>query len=202
MKTLIFTFSLLLLTSKISFTQPDIGNAEVLIRDSSGIGTQILVKVYPVGAVFSGFDFYENLDHKYSLNRCRPALTCHWPVKRLIGAAKTINFGDFGVLDFDDGNYFNTSDPVKNARVMGGISFGLWKFEFYEIREDEQTGNLIEECFIDYRDFNLGVGNGPYGERSPDIELKIVRKPNSSIDSLVFKFLANSAIEVIFKIVG
>lgn len=69
------------MTNKINFAQPEIGHAEILIRNMSGIQGSITVKVYPIGAVFSGWDFQRDLNHKYSLGRCIDNEICHWPVK-------------------------------------------------------------------------------------------------------------------------
>lgn len=178
-------------TNNLIYSQPEIGQAEVLIRNHSGSDSgKVTVKVSPVGLVFSGCYRYINtidsLDHKYSLKKTYPDRTSHWPVYPLdsnlqfiTGGIKTIRLNDYGLLDFDDGFYFNEND-TDNARVFGGISYGLWKFEFWDF-----NGELIEECFIDYRDFNISTQEG---YPSPDIILELVRRPNSTRDSLVFNF--------------
>ena len=68
MKKLIYIFAFLFLASRISFSQPEIGQAEIIIRDSAitGGANRMFVKVYPVGTVFSGYYINTGFEHRFS----------------------------------------------------------------------------------------------------------------------------------------
>ncbi len=162
-----------------------IQQAEILIRN--GTLHQITVKVFPIGAIFSGYWTLNDFQQRYSLRRSRPeAPVPLWQDPRYItGGEKTILSGDHAVIDFDDGNYYS----LPSGKIIGGVSYGLWKFEFYYTPDGPSNVDLIAECYIDYRDFNRGVsGLDP----NIDIKLDLVRKPNSNVDSLLFHFVGGS----------
>ncbi len=124
------------------------------------------MKVFPVGAVFSGYGNYggdSTYFRKYSLMRNNHYAEPFWPknpvdsLKYIVGGKKTIQSNSYAVVDFDDGVYF---DDIQRAdKVIGGVSYGLWKFEFYytpDAQTEEENIDLITDCYIDYMDINHG----------------------------------------------
>ena len=53
MRTLLSILTLILLLSNLSFSLNDeFGHAEIIIRNNSGIPSELAVKVFPVGAIY------------------------------------------------------------------------------------------------------------------------------------------------------
>ncbi|MEO6695056.1 MAG: T9SS type A sorting domain-containing protein [Ignavibacteria bacterium] len=195
MKLKIFYIFIFLLFLRDAFSQSDpIQQAEILIRNS--IDRPILVKVFPVGAVFSGHPAPStSYGQKYSLVRCKPSNPVYWPLgphgeQYIIGGVKLMEPNEFKVLDFDDGEYYNVVNGNNN--VIGGVSYGLWKFEFYDSIVEPPYIHLIADCYIDYRDFNHGHSN----DLPVDIYFDLVRRSGASADSLLFKFKPGSYVNI------
>lgn len=130
-----------------------IGNAEILIYNVSG--TPITVTIYPASAIFSGLYLNDGHDHEYSFSRSRRSGNPpEWPRYNdeifITGGSRELNGFDTAFIDFDDGDYYATPPPVQ-SRVLGGVSFGLWKIVL--TNEIDQIGQIY---YLDYRDFNLG----------------------------------------------
>lgn len=75
-----------------------IDQAEILIKNSTNHA--ILVKVFPVGAIFSGWFPDDSLNHKYSLKRSNQSELCHWPIffgneQFIVGGEKLILSNSF-----------------------------------------------------------------------------------------------------------
>ncbi len=166
-----------------AIAQPLIGQAEILFRNSTE--HEIVLVVSPASAVFSGF-YTPATEHfrKYSLTRSNLSQEPFWPLRRsdtayIVGGSKLILPGDYCVIDFDDGLYY---DFVNSAsKVLGGISYGLWKFEIFQ-----DSAQLIDVFYFDERDMNHGTG--PFN--NPDIFFSLVRRNGSSSDSVLFIFNA------------
>mgnify|MGYP006883217542 FL=1 len=167
-------------------SQAPIEQAEILIRNVTT--HDILIKVYPVGAVFSGFYTPPTpYNEKYSLKRSNPGQIPFWiPDDNdsiyIKGGTKIIEPNKYCVIDFDDGLYYSLSD--SSEYVLGGISYGLWKFDFFSSDNNSEDFIFLDECFIDERDINHGRVSG-FGV---DLLLYLARKPNASKDSLFFSF--------------
>ena len=81
------------------------------------------------------------------------------------------------MIDFDDGLYYDFENSA--SKVLGGISYGLWKFEVFQ-----DSAHLIDVFYFDERDMNHGTG--PFN--NPDIFFSLVRRNGSSSDSVLFIF--------------
>ncbi len=164
-----------------SIAQPLIGQAEILFRNSTE--HEIVLVVSPASAVFSGFytPATENF-RKYSLTRSNLSQEPFWPLRRndtayIVGGSKLILPGDYCVIDFDDGLYYDFENSA--FKVLGGISYGLWKFEVFQ-----DSAQLIDAFYFDERDMNHGTGLF----NNPDIFFSLVRRNGSSSDSVLFIF--------------
>jgi len=184
----IFTIIVFFLIVQTVNSQSTIEQAEILISNKT---TQdILLKVYPVGAVFSGFYTPPTqLNEKYSLKRSNQGQIPFWtPDKNdsiyITGGNKIIEPNGYCVIDFDDGLYYSLTD--SSAYVLGGISYGLWKFEFYSSDNNSDDFLFLDEFLLDERDVNHGqyIGNG----FSVDLLIYLAKKPYASKDSLFFSF--------------
>lgn len=200
MKTLLLSIFIKLIFVVSIFPQSDpIQKAEILIKNSTN--HIFTVKVFPVSADFSGYGDHggdSSYFRKYSLKRSNINTDPFWPkspidsLKYIVGGVKTVQPNSYAVVDFDDGAYF---DIVQQAdKVIGGISYGLWKIEFYytpDAQTEEGNIDLIADCNIDYRDIN----HGQYSFTN-DIYFNLIRKPNSNQDSLVFNWKSGDTLNI------
>jgi len=184
MKTLMIFIIISLIPASYLFAQPQIGYAEILIKNYTN--HDVLMKLFPIGAVFSGFYTPEQSTfRKYSLKRSNLSADPFWPRSPsdsqmyIVGGVKTIGSNDYALVDFDDGLYYD--DPENADRVVGGVSYGLWRFEFYYSESGPPHTDLIADCFIDYRDINHGQG-------ATDIYFELVRRSGALADSLLFSW--------------
>lgn len=126
----------MLIISNLSYSDDPVGciqYAELITWNNYADG--VTVKVIPVGTIFNGY-WNEGLDYKYSFkpSRNHPRIPPWWDY--VIGGVgnnilKSNGFEDcskgYVVFDFDDGGNYD-ADITK---LKGGISYGLWKVEFY-----------------------------------------------------------------------
>ncbi|MBK8982877.1 MAG: hypothetical protein IPM38_11285 [Ignavibacteria bacterium] len=162
MKEKLLIIILLSLNFNESNSQNIIQKAEILITNKSLY--DIIIYVSPIGAIFSGFNSTSSENYrKYSLIRSNPDRDPFWPIgpdsiKYITGGSKIIVSNDYIVIDFDDGDYFDNNS--NRDKVLGGISYGLWKFEIFNIINGIKDTILIEPFYLDERDINHGVTIG------------------------------------------
>ena len=188
MKTIFYvTFSLLLIISDL-YSQSQIQYAEILFRNSSS--QEINVVVYPVSAVFSGFSApLTDESRKYSLKRSNSEIDPYWTIgpnntKYITGGSKLIIQNGYAVIDFDDGQYYNIES--LSDKVIGGISYALWKFEIYHAENGVPGEELLEYFYLDERDFNHGIFT-PSGFYT-DLYISFV----DTADNLYFNFVSGN----------
>jgi len=192
MKTLFILFILSFIFLKDILSQSLIQRAEILFRNSSS--QEINVVVYPVSAVFSGFSApLTDESRKYSLKRSNSENDPYWTVgpnntKYITGGSRLIIQNDYKVIDFDDGQYYNLTD--SNDKVIGGISYGLWKFEIYHAENGVPGEELIEYFYLDERDFNHGIFT-PSGFYT-DLYITFV----DTADNLYFNFVGGNMVSI------
>ncbi len=180
----LFIFSLVMCaTLQNSKSQPLIQQAEILFRNSTS--HDIILEVSPASSIFSGF-YNVNIEpfRKFTLRRSNPAQIPFWPLMKndtayLVGGRKKIGPGDYALVDFDDGMYYDLDSASK---ILGGISYGLWKFSVFFYDSSENQTNLIEDFFYDERDIN----HGQLPLDMVDIFFTLVRRSEAVSDSIVF----------------
>jgi len=98
---------------------------------------------------------------------------------------------DYAVIDFDDGLYYSIDST--SDKVIGGISYGLWKFEIFNSENGIPDTDTLEYFYLDERDMNHGVISG---FSQVDLFLTLLRRQNASDDSLVFNFVSGDTVNI------
>jgi hypothetical protein len=166
-----------------SNSQPLIQQAEILFRNSTS--HDIILEVSPAISIFSGF-YNVNIEpfRKFVLRRSNPTQAPFWPLLKndtafLVGGRKTIAPGDYTLIDFDDGMYYDLDSVSK---VLGGISYGLWRFEVYFTDISTNSIFLFEEFYLDESDIN----HGQEPLSGVDIFFTVLRRTGALNDSILF----------------
>ncbi|MGB3018566.1 MAG: hypothetical protein WBC65_12215, partial [Ignavibacteria bacterium] len=160
-----------------------IQQAEILFRNSTS--HDIILEVSPASSIFSGF-YNVNIEpfRKFVLRRSNPTQAPFWPLLKndtafLVGGRKTIAPGDYTLIDFDDGMYYDLDSVSK---VLGGISYGLWRFEVYFTDISTNSIFLFEEFYLDESDIN----HGQEPLSGVDIFFTVLRRTGALNDSILF----------------
>ena len=190
----IFKITLLLIVIffliEIKLFAQNMNYAEIAILNQSN--GPINAYLTPVGTIFSAWRIninYPENKFRYTFVRSREDVNPTGQWKYLVGSYNNfINIPNNGIryVDFDDGTYCTLEDLV-----MGGIGFGLWHLKITDTPEDDSDPNLIDECWIDYRDLNYG--NYTYNMTN---DLIFIIKNINGDKQLWFKFSGGSDIEI------
>ena len=194
MKKIILIFLFIITTLNICNSQPLIQFAETLFRNNTS--HEIYIKLYPVSAVFSGFYSPPNENfRKYSFKRSNPNQEPFWQAgpdgdKYITGGTKLIMPNDYAVIDFDDGLYYSINST--SDKVIGGISYGLWKFEIFNSENGIPGNDTLEYFYLDERDMNHGTDFG----FSVDLYLTLLRRLGAPQDSLLINFVGGDTFNI------
>jgi len=141
-----------------------IGFGELIFYNYYADGVR--VKVIPYGSVFSGYEVSNGLDHKYSLKPSKRSTDAGTNWTHVVGGSRTMplmpgsspicEIPGYAIFDWDDGNNYKASQYGPEVSA-GAISYGLWKVEFWGTNS-ENTQELINSCWIDYRDWRAPEG--------------------------------------------
>lgn len=155
---ILFYFVIYLYCSSITYSQ-GWGHAEIKIVNKTS--ADVNFSLTPVGTVFSGRYNDPIYQYKYSYERSRQGLQPNnWEFisGSLRDYSTNIDPNDYRLIDFDDGDY--NSSQFHPERTAGGIGYGLWHLKIYREPVEGDVYDLLDECWIDYRDMNYSYSGG------------------------------------------